>query len=75
MNKDQLLEKWNNRIQESDSNGQILFKAQAKQNYFTIKNNSVLKALELLNAEYKKYSELGISSFIKEAIDDLEDLK
>jgi len=75
MNKQQILEKWEAKIKETESNGQFLWKIQAMQNHFVIKNSTIQKALEILESEYKKYSDMGIASFIKEAIDDLRELK
>jgi len=73
--KQKILEKWTNKIKESEANGQFLWKSQAQQNYSIISTNTTKKALELLKAEYEKYSDMMISSFIKEAIQDLEELE
>lgn len=75
MNKQQILEKWETKIKESEINGQFLWKIQAMQNHFVIKNNTIQKALKILESEYKKYSDMGIALFIKEAIDDLRRAK
>ena len=70
----EIIQKWQKRIDESKSNGQMLFALQANQNYTIIKRNTPQKALEELKEQHKKYGEMGIGIFIKEAMNDLEEL-
>jgi hypothetical protein len=70
----QLIQKWQEKIKESQNDGQMLFAVQAHSNYILIKNNTPKKALEKLKEQYKKYGDMGIAMFIKEGIDDLEEL-
>ncbi len=69
--KKEILEKW----EYSWKNGYALWSNQAGLNYKIIKENSKQKALEILKADYKKFKEMGIASFIQEAINDLNEMK
>jgi len=72
--KKQVLQKWQDRIKESNSNGQKLWALQALYNLKIIKKEKPKKALEILKKEYEKYSDMAVAGYIKEAIDDLEEL-
>ena len=71
MNKQQILDKWKWRSEHD----QYLWKNQAQVNYHYIVNNSPRKAIALLEKDYEKYQEMGISIYIKDAINDLVGLK
>ncbi len=71
MNKKAILKKW----EYSWKNGFALWSNQAGLNYKIIKENSTDKALSILKDDYEKYKEMGIASFIAEAITELESLK
>lgn len=74
MNKKELVKKWQDKIEESERDGQMLFRVQAHSNYIIIRDNKPEKALEKLKEQYKKYGGMGIAMFIKEGMDDLEEL-
>ena len=70
-NKQQILDKWKYRSEHD----QYLWKNQAQVNYHYILNNSPRKAIALLEKDFEKYEEMGISIYIKDAINDLVGLK
>ncbi len=71
MNKKEILEKWH----YSWKNGFALWSNQAGLNYQTIKNNSKEEAIKILKEDFEKYKEMGIASYIQEAITDLEQME
>jgi len=68
--KKQVLEFWKDEIEKSN----WLWKCQAQINYNVIKKHTPKKALEILKKDYEKHKEMGISSFIKRAINQLEEI-
>ena len=72
--KKQLVKKWQDKVEESKSDGQMLWAVQAQSNFIIIRDNKPEKALEKLKEQYKKYGDMGIAMFIKEGMDDLEKL-
>lgn len=69
--KKEILSKW----LYSWKNGFALWSNQAGLNYKIIKENSTSEALKILEKDYERYKQMGIASYISEAINDLKELK
>jgi len=69
--KEGILQKWKERAIPEN----FLWGCQAKINYDVIKNNTPNQAKIILKQDYEKYKEMSLSSFILEAIEDVEQME